>query len=313
MDRPVRAARRRRSAVAAWVAGAAALLLAYPAWITVSTPAVDSLADSVPARTGFMRFRAAGGAPASGASPARPVPLGSISPLLACAVVKAEDRAFFRHRGFEWGQLRKVAARGLRGDAVMGGSTITQQLARNLYLTPERTLDRKLREAVIARRLDRALSKRRTLEIYLNVIEWGDGVWGAEAASRHYFGKGAGELDAFEATFLAALVAAPRSALAGRNADRAQSVQYRVLDQLYVSGLIDAEAWSGASLHALETFADLAAGVPLAEALRGGGEAPSDLPLPPRGAPAPLPLPRALAEECGLARELAGAGAAVGR
>lgn len=91
-----------------------------------------------------------------------------------------------------------------------GASTITQQLAKNLYLSPTRTPTRKLRELILARRLEAALSKRRILELYLNVIEWGDGIYGVEAASRAYFGKSAAALDAAESALLAGAIINPR-------------------------------------------------------------------------------------------------------
>jgi monofunctional biosynthetic peptidoglycan transglycosylase len=214
-------------------------------------------------------------------------------------VVKAEDRTFFRHGGVLWSELPALAGSAARGNGVRGGSTISQQLARNLYLSPRRTPHRKLREAVIAGRLENELSKRRILELYLNVIEWGDGVWGAEAASRHYLGKGASEVDAFEATFLASLVAAPRQPLRGSNAARAQAVQQRVLRQLRVSGLLDERgmraAWrQGDTLHAA-----LAAGQDLPGALARARAS-----APPRGGRRPV-LHEVLASGCGVGRELA--------
>ena len=306
----MRAGSRGRIAGWGWWAGGAALLgvlLAVVAGGALLRPGaeVDGLAREAPRTTGYMRYRAAlNGLPAD-TYRLRWTPLDSISPLLACAVVKAADRGFFRHHGFEWGQMRKSLARTLRSGAVAGGSTITQQTARNLFLGPERTFRRKAREAALATRLETGLPKRRILELYLNVIEWGDGVWGAEAASRHHFGKAAARLDAFEASFLASLVAAPLQPLTGSNAERAHRLQLRVLDQLYTSGLIDEDEWRVAVLRAEAVHDDLAAGVPLAAALRPRPGLPVyDLPAPFRDDPSRLLPSSALSEECGLAREL---------
>ena len=139
------------------------------------------------------------------------VPYDRISPLLRRAVLVAEDDAFFQHSGLDWNEIEASARRNLeRGRIVRGGSTITQQLARNLYLGEERTLTRKLKEVVLALRIERAVSKRRILELYLNLIEWGDGVYGAGAAAEHYFGTTADALDARQALLLASVIVNPR-------------------------------------------------------------------------------------------------------
>jgi monofunctional biosynthetic peptidoglycan transglycosylase len=139
------------------------------------------------------------------------VPYGRISQQLKRAVIVAEDSAFFEHEGVDLEQIREsMEVNFEQGRAARGGSTITQQLAKNLYLSPSRNPVRKLRELIIARRLEAALSKARILEIYLNVIEWGDGVWGAEAASRRYFGASAASLSADQAALLAGAIINPR-------------------------------------------------------------------------------------------------------
>ncbi len=139
------------------------------------------------------------------------VPLSHISPHLQRAVIAAEDASFFSHEGFDWKAIKDAALHNLEaGEIRRGGSTITQQLAKNLYLSPERSLLRKVREALITRSLEHRLSKRRILELYLNVAEWGRGVYGAEAAARHHFGKSARDLTAEEAALLAAILPAPR-------------------------------------------------------------------------------------------------------
>ena len=138
------------------------------------------------------------------------ISLSNISPKLIEAVVIAEDDNFFRNAGFDLDGMKEALERDIRsGRIVSGGSTITQQLAKNLYLKPARNPVRKIREAVIAFKLDRRLKKRRILELYLNVIEWGRGIYGAEAAARHYYGKSCSGLTAEEAVRLASVLPNP--------------------------------------------------------------------------------------------------------
>jgi monofunctional biosynthetic peptidoglycan transglycosylase len=139
------------------------------------------------------------------------VPYSRISPYLKRAVVVAEDGAFWDHDGIDVAEIRKsIEDSFARRQAPRGASTITQQLAKNLYLSPSYDPLRKIRELIIARRLEVALSKARIFEIYLNVIEWGDGVWGAEAASRTYFGIPASALTPSQAALLAGAIINPR-------------------------------------------------------------------------------------------------------
>jgi monofunctional biosynthetic peptidoglycan transglycosylase len=139
------------------------------------------------------------------------VPLSRISPSLRQAVVAAEDASFFTHEGFDWEGIKDAALYNLEaGELKRGGSTITQQLAKNLYLSSERSLFRKAREALITRSLEHLLTKERILELYLNVAEWGQGVYGAEAAARHHFNKASRDLTADEAAWLAAILPSPR-------------------------------------------------------------------------------------------------------
>jgi monofunctional biosynthetic peptidoglycan transglycosylase len=134
-----------------------------------------------------------------------------IAPSLKRAVIVSEDAAFFSHEGVDFDELEKSFEDSWsKGKRLRGGSTITQQLAKNLYLSPSRNPVRKIEELMIARRLEAELSKRRILELYLNVIEWGDGIWGAEAAARSYFQKPASALEADESALLAASIINPR-------------------------------------------------------------------------------------------------------
>jgi len=139
------------------------------------------------------------------------VPYGSISEHLKKAVLLAEDAAFFSHNGVDMNELKEALKRDWEtGSFKRGGSTITMQLAKNLYLNPSKNPLRKVKEIIIARQLEQALPKRRIFEIYLNVVEWGRNIYGAEAAARHYFGKSAAGLDILEAATLAALLPSPR-------------------------------------------------------------------------------------------------------
>jgi monofunctional biosynthetic peptidoglycan transglycosylase len=139
------------------------------------------------------------------------VSYGAISENLKRAVILSEDAAFFSHGGVDLFELKEAIKKDWeRRRFTRGASTITMQLARNLYLSPVRSPFRKLREIMIAFRLERALTKRRIFEIYLNVVEWGPGVYGAGAASHHYFSKPAAALSPLEAATLAALLPSPR-------------------------------------------------------------------------------------------------------
>ena len=139
------------------------------------------------------------------------VPYKNISPNLKRALIAAEDAKFVDHEGFDWEGIEKAYEKNLRkGKVVAGGSTISQQLAKNLFLSTKRTPWRKLEEAMITVMLESTMSKRRIFEIYLNVIEWGNGIFGAEAAARHYFGTSAKNLSSEQAAKLAAMVPNPR-------------------------------------------------------------------------------------------------------
>ncbi|MGE4298473.1 MAG: monofunctional biosynthetic peptidoglycan transglycosylase [Desulfovibrionaceae bacterium] len=184
--------------------------LAVAPWLV--WPDVAHLATENPGRTAFMAFREARerdkGKPYGVTQ--QWVPLPRISQYVVMAVTIAEDDAFWSHDGFDTGAMWDALERNVaRGEIKAGGSTITQQLAKNLFFTPERSLLRKAREAVVAARLERALTKKRILELYLNVAEWGRGVFGIEAAARHYFGVSAAGLSQEQAARLAAVLPSP--------------------------------------------------------------------------------------------------------
>jgi monofunctional glycosyltransferase len=145
------------------------------------------------------------------------VPYESISISLKRAVVAAEDAKFIEHEGFDWEAIQKAMERNERkGRVVAGASTISQQLAKNLFLSGERSWVRKGQEAAITAMLEQAMSKRRILELYLNFAEWGEGVFGAEAAARYHFGISANSLDEEQAAYLAATLPSPRRYDRGR-------------------------------------------------------------------------------------------------
>jgi len=196
-----------------WTVAAAAVGFAAAAYLYLALPDVRPLRKENPRTTAFMELRARE-ADRAGKKPRRVqqwVAYERISPSLKRAVIVAEDAAFFSHEGVDLDELEKSFEDSWKqGKRMRGGSTITQQLAKNLYLSPSRNPVRKVEELLIARRLEAELSKRRILELYLNVIEWGDGIWGAEAAARAYFQKPASALDADESALLAASIINPR-------------------------------------------------------------------------------------------------------
>jgi monofunctional glycosyltransferase len=195
-----------------WIAAAPAfgLVVLFAAYATL--PDVRPLATHNPTSTAFMELRARE-AHARAQTPKRVqywVSYARISPNLRSAVLVAEDSAFWQHDGIDIEQMRESMEINLeRGEFKRGASTITQQLAKNLYLNPRKDPFRKFRELLLARDLEAALSKRRILELYLNVIEWGDGLFGAEAASRAYFGVPASALTPEQSALLAGAIINP--------------------------------------------------------------------------------------------------------
>jgi monofunctional glycosyltransferase len=176
-------------------------------------PDVARLATENPTTTAWMEMRAAE-AKAKGSRPRRAqiwVPLTSISPSLKNAVLIAEDAAFFQHEGLDYNEIREAIKTDTEKlEFARGASTITQQLAKNLYLSPSRNPIRKIRELLLTFSLERHLSKPRIFELYLNLIEWGDGIYGAEAAARAYFSTSSADLSREQAAALAAVIINPR-------------------------------------------------------------------------------------------------------
>ena len=205
-------ARRGRRVVGRLLRLAAILVVGWLAWEALTWPDVGALTRRPPATTAFIeRWRATQReAGRSDRVDRRWVGYGAIAPSVKVAVLVAEDINFFSHRGFDSGEIRKALSQALEDrELPRGASSITQQLAKNLWLSPSRDPLRKTREVILTWQLERALSKRRLLEIYLNVVEFGPGVWGVESASHRYFGKAAADLGDDEAALLAASLPSP--------------------------------------------------------------------------------------------------------
>jgi len=139
------------------------------------------------------------------------VPISEVSPYVMKAVIISEDRKFWSHDGFDFEAMQKALEKDIKNGKIQaGGSTISQQLAKNLYLSPDKDPIRKLKEAILTWRIENQLSKRRILELYLNVVEWGDGVFGIEVAAQKHYGKHASQLTARQASRLASILPNPR-------------------------------------------------------------------------------------------------------
>jgi monofunctional biosynthetic peptidoglycan transglycosylase len=215
----------------------AASVFALCAYLYLTLPDVRPLKTENPTTTAFIELRARE-ARAKGQQPRRVqrwVSYRNISSDLKRAVLVAEDAAFWEHDGVDYEQLQEsLETDWAKGQFTRGGSTITQQLAKNLYLSPSKNPLRKLRELIIARRLEAELKKSRILELYLNVIEWGDGIYGAEGAARSYFQTSAGALGPTESALLAAAIINPRLLNPGRPSARLLRRQQLILRRMGV-------------------------------------------------------------------------------
>jgi len=229
----------------ALAAGATALALL---WAALPDPA--PLATANPRTTALIEQRRAE-ARAAGRrfQPRRAwMPLEGISRHLVEAVMLSEDARFYAHGAFDWQEIEAATSDRLDSSrALRGASTITQQLAKNLWLGTQRTVWRKAKEAVLAVKVERALRKRRILALYLNVAEWGDGTFGAEAAARDRFGTSAADLSTAQAALLAAMLPAPLRADLSRPPRWLARRSRHVLDLLLEAGRIDAAEHASAS------------------------------------------------------------------
>jgi monofunctional biosynthetic peptidoglycan transglycosylase len=217
------------------------LLFAFAAadlWLTWwrHRDAITALGHGMPNETAYMRRMASQGHPPKARIWA---PLDSVATVAVCAVLASEDYRFFSHGTTDPVALSLIIHQVLRGDFTSGGSTISQQLARNLFLSPERTPWRKLREYVLARDLSHRLSKERQLELYLNLVEWGPGIWGIGSASRRWFGKSPTVLTAVEAVVLTAILPSPEHGLRHAAVLATSVHRRRILRRLWLAGLLD--------------------------------------------------------------------------
>lgn len=229
------------------------------AWLLIAAPPPIWYLVAMPRETAFMAMQERWTGEAAERIPEerqyRPVPLESVAPVMRRAVLIAEDNRFYEHAGFDWVEVRRAIGyprddfawdngrhradlwrafgRAISGAGeVRGASTLTQQLAKNLYLSPSRNPLRKLKEAVLAKRLEWALPKDRILELYLNVVEFGPGIWGVEAASQAYYRKPAARLSRSEAAALAGLLPFPRSSNPSYRPARMRARQAMILQRL---------------------------------------------------------------------------------
>ena len=196
--------------IAIWSLVIGALVVVYYAW---DLPSIDGLSSTAAKsrRPGIIINDAEGGRLASyGDLYGRRLDIKELPSHLAQAVVAIEDRRFFKHKGFDGrGLLRAMTVNLRKGRFVQGGSTLTQQLAKNLFLTPERTIDRKIKELILAFWLEHKFTKEDLLSIYLNRVYLGSGTYGVEAASQRYFGISARDLGVYQSAILAGLLRAP--------------------------------------------------------------------------------------------------------
>ena len=230
---------------AAWIALAAASVAAVTvAGLWVALPDPSRLARETPRTTALIEQRRAEAKERRRAFRPRQVWVGldRISPRLVQAVLLSEDANFFGHEGIDWIATRDAAEHDLRvGRFARGASTITQQLAKNLWLGTHKSLWRKLEEAVLAAKLERAVGKKRILALYLNVVELDDGVYGAEAGARHRFGPSAADLSIAQAVVLASMLPAPRSVDLSRPSTWFRGRSRRLLDRMRDTGRISAD------------------------------------------------------------------------
>ncbi|MCC6159106.1 MAG: monofunctional biosynthetic peptidoglycan transglycosylase [Deltaproteobacteria bacterium] len=224
--------RRRRSWLRAFLWTLALAALSPFAASFILCPSMAILKTHQPAATRFMLYREhqAAGADREFTLRYTPVRLADLPRYLSKMAVAAEDANFYKHHGFDFDAIEKaLRANERRGKIVRGGSTITQQLAKNLWLSPKRSWLRKGLEAVLAARLEMSLEKDRIMELYLNVIEFGDGVFGIEAAARHYYGVGAANLSPTQAATLIASIPQPLKYNPKRPSARITRVSERLL------------------------------------------------------------------------------------
>jgi monofunctional biosynthetic peptidoglycan transglycosylase len=243
----------------------AALLLAavglagFAAYEYTTLPDVGDLVKHNPVKVALWEQRAAE-AQAAGKRPRRHqlwVGLDDVAPRLVEAVILSEDAGFYGHDGLDFGEVKAALEEAWeQGELGRGASTITQQLAKNLFLSQDRSLLRKAKEAVLARRLEDALSKKRILSLYLNVVEWGDGVYGVEAASIEHFRVGAKGLSTAQAAILAGMLPNPRKWTPERGSKVLRARALRIVDRLEQTGRIPPDGANAARAEVDAIFSE---------------------------------------------------------
>jgi len=274
------------------LAGLVIFIVAPGAYVVATWPDVRALARRNPETTAFIeRYRVRQRERGADDHVAWAwVPWGRISPHLVRAVVAGEDLEFFTHHGFSTAEMRAALRAALeKGQPLRGASTITQQLAKNLWLTPSRNPWRKVKEAILTRQLERDLTKRRILEVYLNVVEFGPGIYGVEAAARGYFAKPARALTPHEAALLAAALPRPSTWHPGQDAPGylryAAEIERRMARASFLWRYVDAEP--AATLSPAESLAvpsgqpeSLPPGAPPPDSLAGDSASDTLVPRP---------------------------------
>jgi monofunctional biosynthetic peptidoglycan transglycosylase len=204
-------------------------------------PNIAALQKEHPSKTAFMEYRHQQWAKKNRKKEIIQnwVPLERISPYLVKAVIIAEDDKFFSHDGFDFDAMQRALEKDIKkGKLSSGGSTISQQLAKNLFLSPSKNPVRKIKEAILTLRLERTLSKKRIMELYLNVAEWGDGIFGIQVAALHYFNKSAYELGPEESARLASVLPNPMQFIANGDSEYVANRSARIYRIMVQRGIV---------------------------------------------------------------------------
>ena len=269
------------------------LIACAAAFYLIAIPSVSYLKKTNPAKSALMGIREAEWLAKGSKRRVQQVwrPISAISPYLVKAVVISEDDKFYEHEGFDFDAMKAAVEKDIKaGKFKAGGSTISQQLAKNLFLTPRKSAFRKLKEAIITWRIEHSLSKRRIIELYLNIVEWGDGVFGAEAAAQHYFGKSAADLTPMEACRLAVVLPSPRrlnpvgdSQYVARRAEFIHAIMIRrgIIEPEYEEAVISQdEAATGQEVQSVTDGAPIPAAEAVAQPVPEDVQAPDVQPPP---------------------------------
>ncbi len=252
-------------------------LLATDIAISFVYPGLSTLKKENPQKTAFMEYREKQWAKEGihRTIIQKWVPLKRISPYLIKAVIISEDDKFWGHEGFDYEAMQQALEKDIKKRQFKaGGSTISQQLAKNLYLSPSKNPIRKIKEAILTWRMERALSKRRIVEIYLNVAEWGNGIFGIEAAAKHYYGKHASSLTAQEAARLATVLPNPRIYKVTGDSRYVRNRSARIYQVMVARGIVIPE-YDEVMTTPEETEPVLTAGTPAIETTTAGIEPPT--------------------------------------